>query len=83
MAKSILVIDTPISCEECILAEFYNSICIASGCNMSKTEAEQKPKWCPLQPMPDKEDYKSVLSIVFVSGWNSCIDEITKERGNE
>lgn len=90
MSKTILVIDTPQTCSDCLLlyeAEFdgtpYEYRCnLLYEKNLSIDEVDiKKPDWCPLKDVPDK--YEPV-TMNFERGWNSCIDEILKrENGNE
>lgn len=47
MSKSILLIDTPEKCEDCILlyhCHKYDDV----------ITIDSKPDWCPLKPMPNK-----------------------------
>ena len=78
--KSVLVIDTPSTCEECIL---YN---VTYYPDKNKKE-NICYKHCPLKPLPKKkksymaeltqEDYDSLFPEV--KGWNACLDEISGE----
>ena len=46
-----------------------------------------KPKWCPLRPLPEKKPTKDTDKNVIYGknadainrGWNACLDEITGE----
>ena len=49
-------------------------------------EKEDKPDWCPLRPMPEKQEilptneYQfGLLGRGFASGWNACIEAIGGE----
>lgn len=90
MSKSVLVIDTPekgcISCligkndSNCRITRIYCPIAEETAFN---EEAESRPHWCPLKPLPEKKEYivpidnvESQKDIIAV-GWNACINEIT------
>lgn len=95
MSKSILVMDTPESCNKC-------DSCIVGGvvfCGINGKKIEQKvmneskiSEKCPLQDLPEKklprkirgENLWGFYMPVFNKGFNSCIDEILKGgNGNE
>lgn len=56
MPKSILVIDTPRSCQECRLLDDPNWYCMGyhEACDLSGIH--NRPSWCPLKPMPTKKE---------------------------
>ena len=87
--KSVLVIDTPSSCQECRLLDDDNWYCMGyhEACDLSGIH--NRPSWCPLMPMPDKkyvlEEYLNNFGAgrygryeweAFKIGWNACIEEI-------
>ena len=84
--KSILVIDTPNSCEECILFSGYS--CNAYIKQIScKTKSGKKPYWCPLSPIPERKtlrqytdntalNMESMLAYQYAQGWNDFRDKI-------
>ena len=82
MNKSILVIDTPNSCEDCELCDgLYDYICLRLGEVDESVENGTKDLRCPLKPMPEKyTDMLSYDSDTFERGWNACIDEILGEE---
>ena len=66
--KSIIVIDTPSTCSECMFNQIYNSsniCCDLTVCTAVKNRLfilqDDKPKWCPLKQMPD-EAAKTLLN---------------------
>lgn len=83
MAKGIIVMDVPENCRKC---GFRN----CSGyCHVAHKDVylfglrEEKPDWCPIQPMPEKKPLtgeasspRDVLEEVLRAGYNTCIDEI-------
>jgi len=86
MSKSVLVIDTPSSCGECILYTGYSCHVytrpIHCPCNT-------KPDWCPLSSLPERMnlrqyvengalDMDGILNYQYAQGWNDCIEEILK-----
>ena len=81
MSKSILVIDTPTRCGECRFARFYNTILSRDliMCTAVKNDLfvwrDDKPKWCPLRPLPNKWHDTSFIA----KGYNACLDEIEGE----
>ena len=86
MSKSVLVIDTPKSCENCYMLShnYCNFQCLITGELIEKST--NKPDWCPLKPLPEKKEYivpidnvEAQKDIIAV-GWNACIDEITGEE---
>lgn len=84
--KAILILDEmPNSCEECT---FCDAHCIAND-TVKRIEAnyyKERPRWCPLKPMPVKQDTKSAIGIDLVDGfkdgweygWNACLEELEK-----
>lgn len=83
MSKSMLVIDTPKTCENCYMLShnYCNFQCLITGELIEKST--NRPNWCPLKPLPEKKEYivpidnvESQKDIIAV-GWNACIDEIT------
>lgn len=86
MSKLVLVIDTPEhGCISCLIGRNrsnYLETCIycpIAGKSALDEEAEIIPEWCPLKPLPEKDngDYPSNTSDAgFVESWNQCIDEI-------
>lgn len=68
--KSVLVIDTPLTCEECIL---YNVVYYPD-----KNKKENICyKYCPLRPLPEKMSWGHTVD--YIEGYNACLDEITGE----
>ena len=97
--KSILIFDTPTRCYDCPLyTSIADEVGLASEygfCDdrnilklkeaQEKIRFNQKPKWCPLKPLPNrKEDlhYPCNEYLQAVNeGWNNCLDEITDHIG--
>ena len=95
MSKAVLVMDMPSSCAECEFQANNvrdNPICIlcTESCveqfrtkdeyKRINTDLRTKPDWCPLKPMPEKEEEKKTdvaYDIIIKRGWNACIDELT------
>lgn len=78
MSKSILVIDTPESCETCPLFKrnidsIPEDYCFNGLGKREITDLRKKPDWCPILDLPEK--YEPV-SMNFERGFNACIDEI-------
>lgn len=61
MSKAVLVMDMPSSCLECPIGQNESiplETCIR--CPLGKcavdAETETRPDWCPLKPMPEKDN---------------------------
>lgn len=84
MSKSVLVMDTPdngcMDCKVCVNT-LTKTFCRITGKRVSGNhERGGFPEWCPLKPMPEKVEYKTLMSLSEmgeVRGWNDCIDAIT------
>lgn len=89
MAKAVLVMDMPECCADCACSYFerdskeLNLICGATGGEDANNVG--KPDWCPLRELPEEkkelpvEEYQfGSIGKAFVSGWNACLDAITK-----
>ena len=76
--KAILVIDKAESCTGCMLG-IYNKkwFCLATNKDIDVCDRYSIPTWCPLKPMPEKQEY-AVLSPSYRRGWNDCIEELEK-----
>ena len=91
MNKAILVIDMPKCCNECAICASYAESAFSPReywCTVSdNTDVDpyDKPKWCPLKPVPDKQyeggtwTVNGYIEDGFASGWNTCIEEILGE----
>ena len=75
MSKSIIVIDTPTSCEECNLCAGFmgKHYCPPRDTEVSKGERDCS---CPLrdipEPLPYSED-KGMANASYIQGWNDCL----------
>ena len=84
MSKAILVTDMPEKCGKCDLFICYRQYAGDHGdCFCGKTRQStlpnDKPSWCPLKPMPEKQTEESIRCYCpWEDGWNDCIDEILK-----
>lgn len=92
MEKSILVMETPTCCTECLCHEFWSEddtyTCeVADRIIFDVKPENEKPNWCPLKKLPEKKDEEEAYtdSAYFsASGWNDCIDTILEGgRANE
>ena len=83
MSKSVLVIDTPEDCHSCYLRGFTLNLqyCRAKQGSAIIVDTSVKPDWCPLKPLPEKDDFVNVPHDEYYTGyhdgWDNCIDEIT------
>ena len=72
MSKSVLLIDTPEICVDCIFCQEYRTKSIEYAyCYVTNGDSENdmkpidciygyrqsKPDWCPLNPLPKKDDF--------------------------
>nr|DAG36852.1 MAG TPA: hypothetical protein [Bacteriophage sp.] len=73
MSKSVLVIDTPENCYDCLFGTAYCGKLEYAGCcelayrlnydvilmteEHYDRESKSRPDWCPLKPLPDKKEY--------------------------
>lgn len=81
MSKSVLVIDTPTSCSECILCYDCMSCIVTSECFWNKDNFDpykQTLHNCPLSPLPEMKNLRqyvgnSMLAYQHAQGWNDCI----------
>lgn len=95
--KSIIVIDTPESCDKCPLFHgFYSDMtCGGNHRSINYPYPENfRQKWCPLSTFPPYKDLsqynqcgdsKSALDMMLSmrdSGYNDCLDDIM-EKVNE
>ena len=88
MAKAVLVIDMPGSCDMCDMCDFVDGektlYCGVLGVGEEVTDyISCRPDWCPLQKLPDREEELPTekylfggLGKAFVSGCNACLDAI-------
>lgn len=78
MAKAMLIMDMPSSCDECqlILEDRTSAICLGADVNTIDVEWEkEKPSWCPLREVPQKIEEDHEYDEIAL-GYNACIDEI-------
>ena len=90
MDKSIIVIDTPISCTTCPLSNYNGTrsyYCGGTGEYSREIEdfkwQREIPEWCPLSPLPEEKDIDWAANDYEdgrVIGWNECLDEILGGR---
>lgn len=78
--KAILVIDMPISCEECPMTNGADE-CILQDedANFLADTWDKLREGCPLRAAPHKRDIKTLKNKEYIRGWNACIDVILKE----
>ena len=86
--KSVVVIDTPETCKECLFNGFNWNVCILTDEDIDEyvNPNETKPEWCPLRQLPNKNKYKhdSMATVNYEDditladyqnfGWNACLD---------
>ena len=90
MAKAMLIMDMPSSCEEC---DFFKELrwnrhyCTQKNCKEIEGYVSdfryEKPYWCPLRECPQKKEefemdiiHHESLDLGKRLGYNACIDEI-------
>ena len=78
MSKSIIIFDTPDSCDTCpvcaaVLGKRY---CPIKGTNISKGERDCS---CPAVAVPEKIDSERARNADeagYINGWNECLSKI-------
>lgn len=82
MSKSVLIIDTPVCCADCILTsdDPHGTYCIPAEDYFDGDDStEERALWCPLRELPQRENINShddYFDGVKV-GLNICLDAIT------
>lgn len=66
--NGIILTHLPETCRYCDYR--YDIRCMAD--NGHRVQKDDKPDWCPIQPIPEQMTGDSVYSI----GWNDCLNEI-------
>ena len=82
--KSVVVIDTPETCKQCLFNGFNWNVCILVDEDIDEyvNPDETKPEWCPLRPLPKEMEHtenEDANSLSFCNGWNSYYFEIAGE----
>lgn len=80
MSKSILVINTPRSCSDCIARSLSDDCAVIYKSVAEHRYNKSKPNWCPLKEIPKYENdhCNSDNYEIYDRGWNDCIDKILK-----
>lgn len=81
MSKAILILDMPVSCEECIFSSAVGECKFLGDVDESIANGSKDLR-CPLKPIPEKRrSYCSggTHGADANYGWNKCIDEILKK----
>lgn len=88
--KAILVMDMPSRCLNCNCVGHINhngkfNVCRITGEILKEDNYyKERPEWCPLKPMPEKntkqysDGYK--YGKGYQRGYNACIDEILGDK---
>ena len=90
MAKAILIMDMPESCDMCDFADDTQPprygektlYCTVPGIGEDVTDyTECRPDWCPLRELPEHKRTIGTESecnkLLMNAGYNACLDEIT------
>ena len=91
MAKAVLIMDMPESCDMCDFADDTQPprhgertlYCNAPGIGDDVTDyIACRPDWCPLRELPEKKElYLSINNQKgYCDGWNACLDKILKRK---
>lgn len=84
MSKSILIIDTPKTCDDCPFLNYTNGVGLTICENKDRMIPDEgKPSWCPLKPMPEKKTTKNPIWADrsfddYDKGYNACLEEIER-----
>lgn len=80
MAKGIIIIDVPESCDECpVVFRHEEERCC---CITKRNSFTTKPDWCPIKPLPEKYSINGTMHEIDIDvaiGRNAVIDEILGE----
>ena len=78
MSKVVFVMNEPRNCEECILGTVMNDYHVKCGSTRKGFYAGSKPEWCPLVPLPKKQELTFIEhgQDLITMGWNACIEKI-------
>ena len=86
MAKAMLIMDMPSSCNVCRYCTVYvRKRSLISVCKLrpfsiiDKEKINERQEWCPLREVPQKEyllNYPEYRENDYAQGYNACIDEI-------
>lgn len=84
MAKAVLVIDMPESCDMCDFVDGEKTLyCGVLGVGEEVTDyISCRPDWCPLRELPEKKEtnyYMNNKEKGIVEGWNACLDAIDEK----
>lgn len=93
MAKAVLVMDMPESCDICDFVDDTQPprygertlYCIMPGIGEDVTDyIACRHDWCPLRKLPEKipelkSGYESINRTLHREGWNDCLDRILGE----
>lgn len=91
MSKSVLVIDTPRTCMRCpfglIIGDYFFCVITIYKDGAARQIRDdlygvKKPDWCPLKPLPEKDDWDDQYDEYYTgyaNGWNRCLSKITGE----
>ena len=86
MEKGIIVVAVPDSCADCKFSEFHKCI-VNSNSNWMYSAKNDKPRWCPIQSVPDKlgepSDPYYEYDTGYCTGWDSCLEEILGDEVDE
>lgn len=91
--KSVLIVDTPSGCRECLFREmagdFNKALCVPTQKTFDKF-IKDKPDWCPLSTLPSYRPYNKdikrgdarsmthLITSIHDIGYNECLDAILK-----
>ena len=86
MAKAVLLMDMPKTCENCSCKypsykddALYDCAITGKTIPIDGGRYGEKPNWCPLRELPEKANHPAYCDNGrFDKGWNACLDEILK-----
>lgn len=93
MSKAVLVMDMPESCFGCNFL-YCNADAGIDSCQAMEvsrivdSETYEKPDWCPLRELPEKEETvhsqecytNGYWSDEMKAGWNACLKKIVDDK---
>lgn len=96
MSKAMLILDMPDTCLDCMFC-FELDEGIKARCSVVSGDeykgffrdiecdggyCQNKPDWCPLKELPERQKYNKEYFNGNVKGWNDCLRTILGENNN-
>lgn len=83
MAKAVLIMDMPESCNDCYAVHMSQNGKFCRAAEEHLQPKAERPDWCPLRELPEREtemtdadDLGNDYVRGTMDGWNACLDTI-------